>query len=128
LSLRYLITSSHSQSFFFWKALMKSSSDVVKCTVRDGAVLMHLGDGPVHIPSHLLNSSQVLQDALLSLDDSSGTGDFTLPAPQDWLQAWMACYGSEEERLSSVDIQDLVNCLLVRFCLCSASLLVLNAA
>jgi hypothetical protein len=107
---------------------MTSSRDVVKCTVRDGAVWMHLEDGPVHIPSHLLNSSQVLKDAMLSSDDSSDTGDLTLPAPQDWLQAWMTCYGSEEEILSSVDIKDLVNCVMVRFCLCSVALVVLNAA
>jgi hypothetical protein len=98
---------------------MPSSSDEVQCSVRNGAVWMHLDDGPVHIPPHILSRSQVLKDALLSLDDSSVTGEFTLPAPQEWLKAWMACYGSENEHLRSADIKDLVNCVLVRFCHCS---------
>jgi hypothetical protein len=107
---------------------MTSSSDVVKCSVCNGAVWMHLDDGPVHIPSHLLNRSQVLKDALLSLDDSSVTVEFTLPAPQEWLKAWMACYGGENEHLSSADVKDLVNCALVRFCHRSSALVALNAA
>jgi hypothetical protein len=119
-----------SSSVRYQKAFMTSLSEVVKCTVRDGAVWMHLDDGPVHIPPHLLNSSQVLQDALSSLDDSSVTGEFTLPAPQEWLKAWIACYvsGSEEVRLSSADMKDLVNFVLVRSCHCCAALVVLNAA
>jgi hypothetical protein len=107
---------------------MPSSSDIVKCTVHDGAVWMHLDDGPVHIPSHLLNRSQLLKDALLSSDESSANRDFTLPAPQKWLKAWIACCGSDEEHLSCADVKDLVNCVLVRFCICIAALVVLNAA
>jgi hypothetical protein len=94
---------------------MTSSSDEVRCTVRDGAVWMHLDDVRVNIPSDLVNKSQVLMDAMSCVDDSSSTGDLTLPAPKEWLQAWLACYGSEQERLRCADMKDLVNCLLVRF-------------
>jgi hypothetical protein len=76
---------------------------------------MHDGNVLVPIPSHLLNKSQILIDAMSSVDDTSGSKDFTLPAPKEWLQAWMACYGSEEERLGRANIKDLVNCLLVSF-------------
>jgi hypothetical protein len=64
---------------------MSNTSDVVRCTVHDGAVWMHVGDVPVLIPSHLLNKSQLLVDALSSIDDSSVANHFTLAAPQEWL-------------------------------------------
>jgi hypothetical protein len=100
---------------------MTSSSEQVRCTVHDGAVWMHLDNTRVNIPSHLVNKSQLLRDAMASDDDTSISRDFTLPAPKEWLQAWMACYGSKEERLKSVHIQDLVYCLLVCSCSWSAA-------
>jgi hypothetical protein len=78
---------------------------------------MHLDNDRISIPSRLVNQSQILLDAMSCVDDSSITGDLTLPAPKEWLQAWMACYGSEEERLRCADTEDLINCLLVRFSL-----------
>jgi hypothetical protein len=93
---------------------MKRSSDATRCTVHDGAVWIHVDNVRVHIPSHLLNKSQILIDALSSVDDSSVATFFTLAAATEWLQAWIACYGSEEERLGCADTKDLVNCLLVR--------------
>jgi hypothetical protein len=94
---------------------MSISSNEVRCTVRDGALWLHLDEVRVNIPSHLVNQSQVLMDTMSCVDDSSITGDLTLPAPKERLQAWMACYGSEEERLRCASTEDLVNCLLVRF-------------
>jgi hypothetical protein len=74
-------------------------------------------------------------DALSSVDNSSVPKYFTLAAPQEWLQAWMACYGTEEERLRCAGIKDLANCLLVRILLLECScrrhqsgLMVCNAA
>jgi hypothetical protein len=93
---------------------MSSLSDVVKCTLRDGAVWMHLDNVRVHIPSHLLSKSQLLTDALSSTEDSSGR-EMTLPAPKEWLHAWISRYGSEEERPRCANVKDLVHCLLVRF-------------
>jgi hypothetical protein len=87
----------------------------VRCTVHEGALWMHLDDVRVNIPSRLVNQSQVFMDAMSCVDASSITGDLTLGAPKEWLQAWMACYGSEEERLRCADTESLVNCLLVRF-------------
>jgi hypothetical protein len=83
--------------------------------VHDGAVWMHLDDVRVNIPSHLMKKSQVLMDATSCVDDSSSTGDLTLPAPKEWLQAWMACYSGERERLRYAGVKEVVNCLLVRF-------------
>jgi hypothetical protein len=94
---------------------MASSSDVVRCTVHDGAVWIHLDDACVNIPSHLLNKSQLLMDAMSCVDDSTITQELTLPAPKAWLQAWISCYGSEAKRPRRADIHDLVKCLLVRF-------------
>jgi hypothetical protein len=93
---------------------MACPNDVVRCTVHDGAVWMHVDDVRVNIPSRLVNRSQVLMDAMSCVDDSSVYGDLTLPAPKEWLQAWIACYGREEERLRCADTEGLVNCLLVR--------------
>jgi hypothetical protein len=94
---------------------MASPGDVERCTVHDGALWMHLDDVRVNIPSRLVSQSQVLIDAMSCVGDSSIPGDLTLPAPKEWLQAWMACYDSEEEHLRREDTEDLVNCLLVRF-------------
>jgi hypothetical protein len=55
------------------------------------------------------------------VDDSSITGELTLPAPKEWLQAWMACYGNEQEPLRCAGIKEVVNCLLVRFSFKSAA-------
>jgi hypothetical protein len=110
---------------------MTSSSDVTRCSVQDGAVWMHLDNVPVHLPSHLLNKSQILTDALSSVDDSSVTKNFTLAAPKAWLKAWMAYNSSEEERLTLLrraDIQELVSCLLVSFRVCNAAFVVLKPA
>jgi hypothetical protein len=93
---------------------MKSQSDVTRCTVHDGAVWMHLDNARVHIPSHISNKSQILVDALSGVDDNSVSKNFTLAAPKEWLHAWMACRGGEEERLRCAGVKDLVNCLLVR--------------
>jgi hypothetical protein len=100
---------------------MKSPSDVTRCTVHDGAVWIHLDNVRVHIPSHILNKSQILIDALSSVDDSSVAKNLTLAAPEEWLQVWVACYGGEEERLRCAGIKDLVNCLLVRIHLLECS-------
>jgi hypothetical protein len=79
---------------------------------------MHLDTEPVNIPSDLVKNSQVLMDAMSCVDDS---GHLTLPAPKEWLQAWMACYGGEQERLRCAGIKVVVNCLLVRCRLKSAA-------
>jgi hypothetical protein len=75
---------------------------------------MHLDAVRVHIPSHLLNESKVLLDALSSVCDTSLLSEFTLEAPTEWLQAWVACYGGEAEPQASAEIEVLVNCLKVR--------------
>jgi hypothetical protein len=95
---------------------MTSASDGVRCTVHDGEVWMHVDDERIIIPSRLVDKSQILVDAVLSVDDSSVTNDFTLPAPKEWLQAWIACYGGEDEHVKYADTKDLVKCLLVRCC------------
>jgi hypothetical protein len=77
---------------------------------------MHLDTERVHIPSHIVNESKILMDALASACDASVTRGFTLAAPTEWLRAWVACYIQEEERLRSADNSDLVNCLIVCFC------------
>jgi hypothetical protein len=100
---------------------MQSQSDVTRCTVHDGEVWMHLDNLCILIPSHLLNKSQILIDALSSVNDFSVAKNFTLAAPKEWLQDWMACYGSEEERLKCAGVKDLVNCLLVRIHLLECS-------
>jgi hypothetical protein len=100
---------------------MTSSRDEVRCTVHDGAVWMHINDVRVNIPSDLVNESQVLLDATSCVDDFCSTGDLTLPAPKEWLQAWVACYGGDRERLRCADIKEVVNCLLVRFSCKSAA-------
>jgi hypothetical protein len=84
--------------------------------VHDGAEWMHLENDRISIPSRLVGQSQVLMDAMSCVDDSSITRDLTLPAPKEWLQAWMACHGGEEELLRCADTKHIVNCLLVRFC------------
>jgi hypothetical protein len=93
---------------------MSSSTDAVRCTVRDGAMWMHLDTASVEIPPKLVNESQILLDAL-SVTNPSITRKVTLPAPKEWLQAWAACYCNEEEILSCKDVKVLVNCLLVCF-------------
>jgi hypothetical protein len=75
---------------------------------------IHLDNVSVKIPPHLLEKSEVLTDAL-SVAEPSLTRSVTLSAPNDWLQAWVACYCNEEEGLSGKDISDLVHCLLVWF-------------
>jgi hypothetical protein len=91
---------------------MSTSSDAVKCTVRDGAIWIQLDNVSVKIPQQLLNKSKVLMDAL-SVAEPSVTQTVTLAAPKEWLQAWVLCYCNEEETLSDIDINDLINCLLV---------------
>jgi hypothetical protein len=101
---------------------MTSSSDVVKCTVHDGVMWMHLDEKRLEIPSRLVNESQLLMDMISSVADSSVTSDFALAAPKEWLLSWTSCYcsgntsGSYEKYLSCTDIRNLVNCLLVCFC------------
>jgi hypothetical protein len=92
---------------------MTSSSDGVKCTVQNGTVRVHLGNVGVDIPSHLLCTSKLFMDVLASVDDPSVGREFTLSVPEEWLQAWVTCYANGEKRLSCVDIEGLVNCLMV---------------
>jgi hypothetical protein len=96
---------------------MTSSSEGVRCTVQDGEVSMYLDDVQVHIPSHLLKESKIVVDVLSSMPDSLFTRNFTIAAPKEWLQAWVACYVRKVERLGNADTEVLVNCLKV--CLCS---------
>jgi hypothetical protein len=68
---------------------MMCSSDGVRCTVHDGAVWLYLDNIPVNIPSNLLHKSKTLMGGVSSVTHPS-TG-FTLAAPEEWLQAWLAC-------------------------------------
>jgi hypothetical protein len=92
---------------------MASSRHGAKCTAQDGAVRMHLDDGCVNIPAHLLTKSRFLSDVLSSVTDACVARDFIVPAPEEWLQAWAARYVSEEKRLGCTDSTDLINCLMV---------------
>jgi hypothetical protein len=92
---------------------MPTSSDVVRCTVRDGVVWMVLDKKRVRIPSHLLQKSQVLMNALSSVVDRPTAIRFNLGVPKEWLQAWEAHCCRKEPRLSNARIQDLVHCLMV---------------
>jgi hypothetical protein len=104
---------------------MSSFRDAVKCTVHDGEMLMHLDNGCVNIPQELLNESQILKDAL-SVAYHSSTQQVILAAPNEWLQAWAACYCNEEGNLSCAEIDEFVNCLLVcSFFECDAAAVVL---
>jgi hypothetical protein len=94
---------------------MPSTSGGVRCTVQDGAVWMHVDDERIIIPSYLLTKSPLLVDALSAVE-SAVNGEFTLPAPKEWLQAWIASYGNKRKRCRCEDIEELVNCLLVRIC------------
>jgi hypothetical protein len=93
---------------------MLSSKDVVRCTVRNGDMWMHLDNRSLKIPSQLLSKSQIFMDAL-SVAHPSVTRKVTLPAPKEWLRAWVMCYCNEEANLRPDNIQDLINCLLVCF-------------
>jgi hypothetical protein len=101
------------------------SEDGVRCTVHDGEVSMHLDHPRVPIPSRILNQSKVLLDTLTSACDSSATKSFTLAAPTEWLQAWVACFVTEEQSLGYADDEVLVKCLMVRFHLHSTAFRVL---
>jgi hypothetical protein len=92
---------------------MRSCSDVVRCTVLDGAVWMHLDNLRVRIPAHLSEKSQILKNILFSVDDRSTAEDFSLGVPKEWAKAWVARYGREDNHLSNADIGDILNCLLV---------------
>jgi hypothetical protein len=89
----------------------------VRCIVQHGEVSMYLHGVNVHILSHLLMESKMMVDMLSSTSDSPFTTDFTLAAPTEWLQAWVACYVRKVEHLGDADTKVLVNCLKV--CLCS---------
>jgi hypothetical protein len=80
----------------------------------DGVMWIHLDNASVEIPPEVLNKSQVLTDALF-VADPSVRRKVTLATPNEWLEAWVACYCTEEESLGSKDIKTLVNCLLVCF-------------
>jgi hypothetical protein len=101
---------------------MNSLSDMVKCTVDDGALWMHLDDMRVHIASSLVKKSQILKDMMSSRAEASTPSDITLAAPKEWLRAWACCFGSGETRLGCADNRDLVNCLLVCSCYWNAAL------
>jgi hypothetical protein len=94
--------------------IMSSSSPGVRCTAHNGAVWMHLDDVPMKIPPSLLDKSKTFTEALSSVADPSIATEFTVAAPKEWLRAWVALYGSEEEPISKLDVEDLLNCLLVR--------------
>jgi hypothetical protein len=106
---------------------MSSLKDVVRCTVHDGEMWMHLDNGSLKIPSHLLYKSQILIDAL-SVTHNAATRKVTVAAPKEWLQAWVVCYCNEDESLSCDNIKDLVNCLLVCFSLWKAGFVVPTCA
>jgi hypothetical protein len=91
---------------------MFSSKDVVRCTVHEGEMWMHLDNGSLKIPPKLLIKSKILVDAL-SVSHPSVTRKVTVAAPKEWLQAWVVCYGNDEESLSCDNIKNLVHCLLV---------------
>jgi hypothetical protein len=93
---------------------MLSSTDAVKCTVRDGAMWIQLDNESVKIPQQLLNKSKILMEALC-VAEPSVTRSVTLAAPKEWLQAWVLCYCNEEESLRSKDINKLISCMLVCF-------------
>jgi hypothetical protein len=93
---------------------MLSSREAVRCMVHDGAIWLHLDDASIRIPSHVLMKSRILLEAL-SVTDPSVKRKLSLPVPEEWLQAWAACYCDEEEKLSCLDINDLVHCLMVCF-------------
>jgi hypothetical protein len=76
---------------------------------------MLLEDVRVNIPSHLLESSKMLMCLLSSVDDLSIARNIALPAPKEWLKAWVACFCSEKKLLRKSVIRDVVNCLLVCF-------------
>jgi hypothetical protein len=101
---------------------MDGSSDGIKCTISDGEVWMHLDGTRVHIPSHILHQSKMLMDVLSSAGEPSVTRNLKLAAPQEWLQAWAACFIHEEARLGCAAIEGLMNCLLVCFMLCPGCL------
>jgi hypothetical protein len=92
---------------------MTITSEGVRCIIQDGEVSMFLHDVRVHIPSHLLKESKIVPDVLSSLSESPITRDFTLAAPTEWLQAWVACYVRKVKPLADADTEDLVNCLKV---------------
>jgi hypothetical protein len=94
---------------------MNSLTDVVKCTVDDGGLWMHLDDMRVNIASSLAEKSPILKAVLSSHAESCTTGDMFLAAPKEWLRSWASCFGNGETRLGGTDITDLVNCLLVCF-------------
>jgi hypothetical protein len=102
---------------------MNSLTDVVKCTVDDGGLWMHLDDMRVNIASSLAEKSPMLKAVMSSRAEASSTRDITLAAPKEWLRSWASCFGSGETRLSGADITDLVNCLLVCFCYENAAFL-----
>jgi hypothetical protein len=76
---------------------------------------MLLGDLRVNIPSHLLESSEMLMSLLSFVDDLSIARNIALPVPKEWLKAWAACFCSEKKLLRKSVIEDVVNCLLVCF-------------
>jgi hypothetical protein len=63
----------------------------------------------------------------LSMADPSVRRKVALSAPQEWLQAWVACYCHEDGNLGNKDIQELLKCLLVCFIWIAAPL-VTNSA
>jgi hypothetical protein len=71
---------------------MTGTSEGVRLTVQDGEVSMYMDDVRVHIPSDLPKESKIVVDVLSSMTDSPLTRDFTIAAPTEWLQAWVACY------------------------------------
>jgi hypothetical protein len=91
---------------------MSSSSDDVRCTLHHGEMWIHLDNVSVKIPSHLLEKSPILMNAL-SVAHPSVARKVTVAVPREWLQSWAVCYCNEEEILNDVDIEDLVKCLLV---------------
>jgi hypothetical protein len=95
---------------------MTNLSDVVKCTVHEGAIWMHLHDTSVSIPAHLVNESQLLMNILSSVADTSITTHFSLAAPMEWLEVWASCFCSGKKNLCFANLRDLVRCVLVCFC------------
>jgi hypothetical protein len=95
-------------------ASMRGSNIGARFAIENESLMMHFEDLHVSIQSHILNESKLLMDVQSSTWSSAATKGFTLVAPNEWLQSWVACFVTEEETFGCLDRQFLVNCLMVR--------------